>query len=120
MLFLTPRAGTGEAAFDWTAAARGVDTLALYMAARDLAGTVDGLREAGWSPDTPVALVEGASLPGSCVGRGVLGDLPVLAARLGKGPAMLLVGGALGGADRLRPTSGLAGEGTTQPSRAVR
>jgi uroporphyrin-III C-methyltransferase len=102
VLFLTPRAGTGEAAFDWTTAARGVDTLALYMAARDVRGTVDGLCEAGWSADTPVALVEAASLPGSRAWRGMLGDLPALAARLGEGPAMLLVGGALGGADRLR------------------
>jgi uroporphyrin-III C-methyltransferase len=101
VLFLTPRAGSGEAAFDWTAAARGIDTLALYMAARDAQGTVDGLREAGWPTDTPVALVEAASLPGSLTVRGVLGDLPALAARLGEGPAMLLVGGALRGADRM-------------------
>ena len=117
VLLLTPRAGAGEPAFDWTAAARGVDTLAMYMAARDLRGTVEGLREAGWPAGTPVALVEAASLPGSRTVRGALGDLPALAARLGEGPAMLLVGGALRGARRAERDSGAAAPGVPQPSR---
>jgi uroporphyrin-III C-methyltransferase len=108
VLFLTPRVGHGEAALDWAAAARGVDTLALYMAARDVQNTVEGLHQGGWPAHTPVALVESASLPGARALRGVLGDLPGLAARLGKGPAILLVGGALCETDSVVSAAGFA------------
>ena len=119
VLFLTPRVGSGEAAFDWAAAARGVDTLALYMAARDVRATVEGLREAGWPADTPIALVEAASLPGSRTWRGLLDELPSLAAQLGGGPAMLLVGGALRRTDRRGSLPKPATAGTPGPSRAA-
>lgn len=117
LLLLTPRVGSGEAARDWAAAARGADTLALYMAARDLRGTLDGLREAGWSDRTPVALVENASLPESHAWRGTLGDLPELVARLDEGPAVLLVGGALRARDDALPVPGcVAGPIDRRPS----
>jgi siroheme synthase len=42
----------------------------------------------------PVALVESASLEGERIVRGVLGDLPALAEKLGDGPTIMLIGDA--------------------------
>ena len=47
--------------------------------------------------ETPAALVENASLADCRVATGTLGDIPRLAAALGRGPALVLLGDVLRG-----------------------
>lgn len=82
---------------DWKALADPQATLAIYMGKSSAAEVADGLIQAGLPGATPVALVESASLPHE---RHFLTrlDLLPLAARtaLGDGPALLLIGEAVG------------------------
>lgn len=94
VVFVTPRAGEGEAAHDWARPAAAADTVALYMAGREADRIVEGLVAAGVPPQRPVVLVESASLPGRRVLATRLSDLAAVAKGLGDGPAMLLMGDA--------------------------
>ncbi len=108
LTFVTAHARAGEELdLDWASLADPGATLAIYMgkaAARQVSAR---LIEAGMPGDTPVALIENASLPG---GRHVVTrlDLLPLAARagLGEGPALILVGQAV--------------KGDAEPGRALR
>ena len=97
LTLVTAHARAGEALdLDWQALADPAATLAIYMgkaAAQDISRE---LIAAGLPADTPVALVENASLPGERRFNTRLDLLP-LAARtaLGEGPAVLLIGEAL-------------------------
>lgn len=97
LVFVTAHARAGEPLdLDWQALADPQATLAIYMG-KAAAGEVSrGLIAAGLAPDTPVAMVESASLPGERHFRTRLDLLP-LAARtaLGGGPALLLIGAAM-------------------------
>jgi siroheme synthase len=53
------------------------------------------LLERGYRPGTPVALCESASLPQARSLHGTLAELADLAAHLGDGPALILVGEVL-------------------------
>lgn len=97
LVLVTAHARAGEALdLDWQALADPQATLAIYMG-KAAAGEVSRqLIAAGLSPDTPVALVESASLPGEAHFHTTLGLLPLAAATaLGSGPAVLLIGSAL-------------------------
>jgi uroporphyrin-III C-methyltransferase len=100
LTFVTAHARAGEELdLDWASLADPQATLAVYMGKRAAPIVASGLIGAGLSPDTPVALVENASLPNERIFRTSLGLLP-LAARsaLGDGPALILIGAAV--ADR--------------------
>ncbi|HEY6815933.1 MAG TPA: uroporphyrinogen-III C-methyltransferase [Croceibacterium sp.] len=94
LTFVTAHARAGEALeLDWQALADPQATLAIYMG-KAAAPTVSArLIAAGLAPDTPVAMVENASLPGERRFSTRLDLLP-LAARtaLGDGPAVILIG----------------------------
>src|SRR5262249_57923810 len=76
---VTPRAAEGERGNEWAAAVLAADTAVLYMGA-GLAPTIRAeLIARGMSADTPVALVENASLPGRRALVGMLANLPPLA-----------------------------------------
>jgi uroporphyrin-III C-methyltransferase len=93
--FVTPRAGEGEPENDWATSVAAADTAVIYMGA-GLAETIAGaLIERGLAPQTPIALVENASLPERRVLRGALADLPRLAKNLGSGPAVIVLGEVL-------------------------
>jgi siroheme synthase len=62
------------------------------MAATDASFVKEVLMKAGMRADTPVAIAESVSSPQSALHAGTLADLPLLAARLRSGPALLLVG----------------------------
>jgi len=81
---------------DWQALADPQATLAIYMGKAAAGEVARGLMTAGMAGDTPVALVENASLPTERRFRTRL-DLLEMAARtaLGDGPALLLVGEAM-------------------------
>lgn len=98
LTFVTAHARAGEALdLDWQALADSTATLAVYMGKAAANEVSAQLIAAGLSADTPVALVENASLPNERQFRTRLDLLP-LAARtaLGDGPALLLIGKAMG------------------------
>ncbi len=98
LTLVTAHARAGEdLTVDWSALADPQATLAIYMgkvAAREVSAK---LIAAGLAPDTPVALIENASLPDERHFSTRLDLLP-LAARtsLGNGPALILIGQAVG------------------------
>ena len=97
LTFVTAHARAGEELdLDWSRLADPDATLAVYMGKAAAAQVSARLIAAGLPADTPVALVENASLPGERCFHTRLDLLP-LAARtaLGDGPALLLIGAAL-------------------------
>lgn len=97
LTFVTAHARAGEdLALDWDKLADPEATLAIYMG-KAAAGEVSArLMAAGLPGDTPVALVESASLPEERVFLTRLDLLPLTAqTALGDGPALLLIGEAL-------------------------
>jgi uroporphyrin-III C-methyltransferase len=90
------RGGEG-AELDWAALADPAATLAIYMGKAAAPEISRGLIAAGLPRGTPVLLVENASLPGERHFATRLDLLPLVAeAALGDGPAVILVGEAVG------------------------
>ena len=97
LTFVTAHARAGEELnLDWQRLADPEATLAVYMGKAAAPEVSARLIEAGLPADTPVALVESASLPTERHFHTRLDLLP-LAARtaLGDGPALLLIGAAM-------------------------
>jgi uroporphyrin-III C-methyltransferase len=97
LTFVTAHARAGEPLdLDWAALADPLATLAIYMG-KAAAGEISrNLIASGLAADTPVALVESASLPSERRIMTRLDLLPLAAqAGLGNGPAILLVGAAM-------------------------
>lgn len=95
--FLTAHARAGEALdLDWRALADPQATLAIYMGKAAAEEVSRNLIACGLPAQTPVVLVENASLPNELVLRTRL-DLLALAAKssLGFGPALLLIGASV-------------------------
>lgn len=103
LVFITAHARAGEALeIDWPRLADPGATLAIYMGKTAAKEIARGLGDAGLPGDTPVTLVESASLP---VERHVstrLDLLPLAARTLGDGPVLLLVGEAMRPAARAK------------------
>jgi uroporphyrin-III C-methyltransferase len=98
LTFVTAHARAGEQLdLDWAALADRAATLVVYMGKAAAAEVSKQLIVAGLAVDTPVALVENASLPQERVFLTRL-DLLGLAARTatGTGPALLVIGQAVG------------------------
>jgi uroporphyrin-III C-methyltransferase len=97
LTFVTAHAAAGETLdLDWQALADPQATLAVYMGKAAAPQVSRGLIAAGLAPDTPVALVENASLPGERRFETRLDLLPMAAqTALGDGPAVLLIGAAM-------------------------
>jgi uroporphyrin-III C-methyltransferase len=93
--FVTPRQGAGEAPNDWLRAVSAADTSAIYMGAGDAAAIAQALLGAGKRASTPVAIVEKASLRDARTVYGTLEELPALAAQVGGGPALIVLGEVL-------------------------
>lgn len=95
VVFATPRAAEGERGNDWAASVLAADTAVLYMGAGLAEPISEELMARGKSADTPVALVENASLPERRVLLGTLAELPALARQAGNGPTIVLFGEVL-------------------------
>src|SRR5947209_2121570 len=93
--FVTPRAGRGERENDWAASVLSADTAVIYMGAGLAEAISAELIKRGKPKDTPLVLVESATLPERRVLHGTLADLPELARRTGEGPAVVLLGEVL-------------------------
>ena len=101
LVFLTGHTREGEAlGLDRQSLADPQATLAIYMGKAAAADIAQQLLSRGLPRDTPVALVENASLPDERTLTTRLDLLP-LAARTccGNGPVLLLIGAALGKSD---------------------
>lgn len=99
---VTAHGSRGIDDLDWAGLARPGQTLAFYMAARELARVSTRLVGAGLAPDTPVAVVENGTLPEQRVLVTDLARLPEAAARHAiQSPAMLFVGAAAASAAEL-------------------
>jgi uroporphyrin-III C-methyltransferase len=92
VVFLTPRSGAGERPNKWAKAALAADTVAIYMGASEAAAIARALIAAGKPADTPVAVVENASLADAAWHFGLLEQLPEVAARGSGGPSLILLG----------------------------
>ncbi|OZA70089.1 MAG: uroporphyrin-III methyltransferase, partial [Sphingomonadales bacterium 39-62-4] len=97
LTFVTAHARAGEALdLDWATLADPEATLAVYMGKAAATDVSRNLIAAGLPADTPVALVESASLPEERHFHTRLDLLPLVArTALGDGPALLLIGRAL-------------------------
>jgi uroporphyrin-III C-methyltransferase len=91
--FVTPSAGRGESDnLHWARAAAAAETAVIYMGAAHAERVRAALLELGVPAQRPVALIESASWAEENVVTGVIDALPALAARLGDGPAIMIVG----------------------------
>jgi len=90
--FATPRASAAHASSDWAAGALAADTAALYMASEHAAEIARTLIARGKSPETPVVVVENASLASQREHAATLAELAAEPPLLTGGPALLLIG----------------------------
>lgn len=100
--FITAHAKAGEPLdLDWQALADPRSTLAIYMGREAAPEIAHNLLKAGLAPDTPVLIVENASLPLERRFETRL-DLLALAVKtaVGNGPTLLLIGTAIGEVNR--------------------
>jgi len=89
--FVTPRVGEGEDASDWARSLANADAGAIYMGAGQAEELATALVAAGKAPDTPIAIVENASLAQSHTIFATLGSLPRVVGQ-SAGPAVILIG----------------------------
>jgi uroporphyrin-III C-methyltransferase len=95
VVFVTPRAAEGERKNDWAASVLSADTAVIYMGVGLAEEISTELIKRGKPKDTPLVLMESATLPERRVLRGTLGDLPQLTRRTGAGPVTVLLGEVL-------------------------
>lgn len=96
VVFVTPRAGTGEDAHDWAASVLAADTAAIYMGAGEAAAISAALIARGLPADTPVVVVESATLPEERRHLCMLRSLPGIGGLHRGGPAVILLGEVFG------------------------
>lgn len=88
----TPRIGAGEEATDWTLDLCHGSTAVLYMGVGQAPGIAATLLGRGLSPQTPVVVVESASLPESRQFRFTLSELHQASEKGIAGPAVIMLG----------------------------
>ncbi|HEX7857475.1 MAG TPA: uroporphyrinogen-III C-methyltransferase [Sphingobium sp.] len=104
LLFVTAHVREGEILdLDWDALADPGATLAVYMGKSSAGMIARRLMASGLAAATPVLAIENASLPDERIVRTRLDLLEIAARALGSGPALLLIGDAVGAAS---PISG--------------
>jgi uroporphyrin-III C-methyltransferase/precorrin-2 dehydrogenase/sirohydrochlorin ferrochelatase len=100
--FVTANTAEGADRIDWTSLG-GVDTTAvIYMGLSAAPAVRDGLIGAGRDRDTPAAVLARGTRPDAQAVVGRLHELPALAARAGKGPALLVIGDVVARSDAWR------------------
>lgn len=94
--FVTPTVARGaDADAHWAEAAAAAETAVIYMGALQAERVLRDLTQRGVPASRPVALIESASTSNERIIRGVLADLSALAAELGDGPALMIIGEAV-------------------------
>ncbi|WP_269533035.1 uroporphyrinogen-III C-methyltransferase [Chitinimonas sp. BJYL2] len=92
VLFATARVGHGEDPSDWVRPVVAADTAVLYMGVKQAAEVAAALLAGGLRADTPLLIIENASLPQSREWAMTLAELPLAASWQLAGPAILLIG----------------------------
>jgi uroporphyrin-III C-methyltransferase / precorrin-2 dehydrogenase / sirohydrochlorin ferrochelatase len=97
--FVTANAAEGATEVDWSGLADPHTTVVVYMGLASAARVRDGLIATGRDSATPVAVLARGTRPDSQAALGHLADLPTLAASVGNGPALLVIGDVVAHAD---------------------
>ncbi|MGQ0750855.1 MAG: uroporphyrinogen-III C-methyltransferase [Betaproteobacteria bacterium] len=90
--FVTPRVAAGEAASTWADTAAAADTAVIYMGAGQAGTIAAALLAQGVAPETPLVVVENASLPNTRRFFMQLSALPRVAQLGLSGPALIMLG----------------------------
>lgn len=102
LTLVTPRAGADAAEHDWSGLLTRGGTAAIYMGAGQAERVQRDLLAKGYDRDLPVVLCESVSLPEARTLTGRLADLPALAAQVGDGPVLILIGAVIDAATALQ------------------
>lgn len=97
--FVTAHRCDAGSAPDWSRLADPEGTLCVYMGKEQAAAVRGGLLAGGLDPATPVLAIENGTRPDERRVSGPLSALPDLTATLGGGPALIIIGWAVAGAD---------------------
>ncbi len=89
---VTANTAEGAASVDWSGLSDPATTVVVYMGLSSAELVRAGLIAAGRDPRTPAAVLARGTRPDSAAAVGTLQDLPRLAASVGEGPALLVVG----------------------------
>src|SRR5262245_34767778 len=92
LAFITAHRADDAATTDWSGLADPQTTLVVYMGLASASAVRDGLIAAGRAAATPAAVLARGTRPDSQAAVGRLCDLPDLAASVGEGPALLVIG----------------------------
>ena len=90
--FLTAHKAGDADTVDWSALTDEKMTVVVYMGMTAAASVRKGLLAAGRSGQTPVGVFARATLPDAQAEVGLLDELPELVERIGRGPAILVIG----------------------------
>ncbi len=94
--FVTANTADGAEAVNWSGLSDPHTTVVVYMGLSSAAAVRAGLIAAGRDPRTPVAVLARGTRPDAKAVVGRLDELPALAAAVGEGPALLVIGDAGG------------------------
>lgn len=97
--FVTATTADGAQAVDWRGLTDPHSTLVVYMGLSSAPHVRAGLIRAGRNAQTPAAVLARGTRPNAKTALGVLDDLPALAASVGEGPALLVIGEVVARAD---------------------
>jgi uroporphyrin-III C-methyltransferase / precorrin-2 dehydrogenase / sirohydrochlorin ferrochelatase len=92
LAFITAQRAEEAAAIDWSSLTDRQTTLVVYMGLASAAAVRDGLIAAGRDGETPAAVLARGTRPDSQAAVGRLDELAALAAEVGEGPAILVIG----------------------------
>jgi uroporphyrin-III C-methyltransferase len=98
--FVTARVGEGAPANDWAAAAAAADTAVIYMGTGQATMIGETLLKRGMAPDTPVVILENATLPQQRHIVLTLSELPRIAEIGSGGPALIMLGEVFAAAEK--------------------
>jgi uroporphyrin-III C-methyltransferase/precorrin-2 dehydrogenase/sirohydrochlorin ferrochelatase len=92
LAFITAERAQDAASIDWSGLAERQTTVVVYMGLASAAAVRDGLIAAGRDGATPAAVLARGTRPDSQAAVGRLDQLAALAAEVGEGPAILVIG----------------------------
>ena len=99
---ITAHRAEDAAATDWSGLADPQTTVVVYMGLASAAAVRDGLIGAGRDAATPAAVLARGTRPDAKTVVGRLDDIPALAAQVGEGPALLVIGQSVARSDAWR------------------
>jgi uroporphyrin-III C-methyltransferase/precorrin-2 dehydrogenase/sirohydrochlorin ferrochelatase len=111
LAFVTAQRADEAAAVDWSSLADPQTTVVVYMGLASAAAVRDGLVAAGRNGATPAAVLARGTRPDAQTAVGRLDRLAALAAEVGEGPAILVIGEAVA---RSTPWHAALGASTTR------